>query len=103
MKMKRARLKDRPIMAALKRVEVGLAVSDMCRELGISSVTLYNWRTHFGSTDSTQWRTGRRGKTWANPVCPELVKGPRRQYFHKASRTWGLILWWSPSPLQGPA
>ena len=34
-------------MAALKRVEVGFAVLEICRELGISSATFYKWRAKF--------------------------------------------------------
>ena len=35
-------------MAALKRVEAGLPVPEICRELGISSATFYKWRAKFG-------------------------------------------------------
>ncbi len=34
--MKKSRFTDSQIMDALKRVEAGLAVPDLCRELGIS-------------------------------------------------------------------
>jgi hypothetical protein len=37
--MKRPKFTDRQIMDALKRVDVGLAVPEVCRELGISSAT----------------------------------------------------------------
>ena len=39
--MKRSKFTDRQIMDALKRVDVGLAVSKVCRELVISSATFY--------------------------------------------------------------
>ena len=42
--MKKSRFTDSQIMAALKRVEAGLAVPEICRELGISSATFYKWR-----------------------------------------------------------
>jgi putative transposase len=32
-------------MDAVKRVEAGFAVPDICRELGISSATFYKWRS----------------------------------------------------------
>ena len=32
----------------LKRVEVGLGVPGLCRELGISKATFYKWRSKFG-------------------------------------------------------
>ena len=35
--MKKSRFTDSQIMAALKRVEVGLPVPEICRELGIST------------------------------------------------------------------
>ena len=38
-------------MEALKRVEVGLSVPEICRELGISSATFYKWRAKFGGMD----------------------------------------------------
>ena len=38
--MKKSRFTDSQIMAALKRVEVGLPVPEICRELGISSAPL---------------------------------------------------------------
>ena len=34
--MKKSRFTDSQIMAALKRVEDGLAVPEMCRELGVT-------------------------------------------------------------------
>ena len=49
--MKKSRFTDSQIMAALKRVEAGLPVPEICRELGISSATFYKWRARFGGMD----------------------------------------------------
>jgi putative transposase len=49
--MKKSRFTDSQIMEALKRVEAGLAVSDLCRELGISTATFYKWRSKYGGMD----------------------------------------------------
>ena len=46
-----SRFTDSQIMDALKRAEAGLAVPDVCRELGISSATFYKWRAKFGGMD----------------------------------------------------
>ena len=46
--MMKSRFTDSQIMDALKRAEAGLAVPDVCRELGISSATFYKWRAKFG-------------------------------------------------------
>jgi transposase-like protein len=42
--MKKSRYSDSQIMDALKRVDAGLGVPDVCRELGISTATFYKWR-----------------------------------------------------------
>ena len=46
--MKKSRFTDSQIIDALKRAEAGLAVPELCRELGISSATFYKWRAKFG-------------------------------------------------------
>ena len=51
--MKKSRFTDSQIMDALKRVEAGLSVPDLCRELGISSPTFYKWRARFGGMDTS--------------------------------------------------
>ena len=51
--MKKSRFTDSQIMAALKRVEAGLSVPEICRELGISSATFYKWRAKFGGMDTS--------------------------------------------------
>jgi len=49
--MKKSRYTDSQIIDTLKRAEAGLAVPDLCRELGISSATLYKWRARYGGMD----------------------------------------------------
>ena len=51
--MKRAKFTDSQIMDALKRVDAGLAVPEVCRELGISSATFYKWRAKYGGMDAS--------------------------------------------------
>jgi putative transposase len=51
--MKRSKFTDSQIMDALKRVDVGLAVPEVCRELGISTVTFYKWRAKYGGMDTS--------------------------------------------------
>lgn len=52
--MKKSRFTDSQIMAALKRVEAGLAVPEICRELGISTATFYKWRAKFGGMQASE-------------------------------------------------
>jgi putative transposase len=49
--MRKSKFTDSQIMEALKRVEAGLSVPEICRELGISSATFYKWRAKFGGMD----------------------------------------------------
>jgi putative transposase len=51
--MKKSRFTDSQIMDALKRVEAGMAVPDLCRELGISSAAFYKWRAKYGGMDTS--------------------------------------------------
>ena len=51
--MKKSRFSDSQIMAALKRAEGGLAVPEICREVGISTATFYKWRAKFGGMDTS--------------------------------------------------
>ena len=51
--MKRSKFTDSQIMDALKRVEAGLTVPEVCRELVISTKTFYNWRAKYGGMDTS--------------------------------------------------
>jgi putative transposase len=51
--MKRSKFTDSQIMDALKRVDTGLAVPEVCRELGISAATFYKWRAKYGGMDTS--------------------------------------------------
>jgi putative transposase len=51
--MKKSRFSDSQIIEALKRVEGGLSVPELCRELGISSATFYKWRAKFDGMDAS--------------------------------------------------
>ena len=51
--MKRSKFTDCQIMEALKRADAGLAVPEICRELGISTATFYKWRAKYGGMDTS--------------------------------------------------
>ena len=42
--MKRTRFTESQIVAAIKKQEGGIAVKDICREIGISDATFHNWK-----------------------------------------------------------
>jgi putative transposase len=39
------------IVAAIKKQEAGIAVKDICREIGISDATFYNWKARYGGME----------------------------------------------------
>jgi putative transposase len=49
--MKRSKFSDRQIIDAVKRVESGIGVPDICRELGVSSATFYKCCAKYGGMD----------------------------------------------------
>lgn len=46
--MKRSKFTDAQIIEAIKRVESGVTVLDLCREQAISQATFYKWRSKYG-------------------------------------------------------
>ena len=49
--MRKLKFTDSQIMDAMKRVEAGFGVPDICREMGISTATFYKWRAKYGGMD----------------------------------------------------
>ena len=43
--MKKSRFTDSQIMDAIKRSEAGIPVTDICRELGVSTPAFYRWKS----------------------------------------------------------
>jgi len=41
------------IVAAIKKQESGIAVKDICREVGISDATFYNWKAKYGGMEAS--------------------------------------------------
>jgi putative transposase len=53
LQMKKSSFTDSQIAEALKRVEAGLSVPELCREMGVSSATFYKWRAKYGEMDTS--------------------------------------------------
>ena len=51
--MKKTRYTESQIVKALKEVEGGRNVKDMCREYEISEATYYNWRSKYGGMEAS--------------------------------------------------
>ncbi len=46
--MKRSKYTKEQIAFALKQAELGTAVPEVCRKMGVSEATFYNWKKKFG-------------------------------------------------------
>jgi putative transposase len=46
--MKRSKFSEQQIVGVLKQAEAGVPVKELCRKLGISDQTFYNWKAKYG-------------------------------------------------------
>tara|TARA_B100001964_G_C13687024_1_gene360068 strand:- start:104 stop:370 length:267 start_codon:yes stop_codon:yes gene_type:complete len=51
--MKKSRYTETQIVKVLKEVETGKAIKDVCREIGISDATYYNWKSKYGGMEAS--------------------------------------------------
>ena len=54
--MKRKRYSVEQIVATVQQHEMGTAVSDICRKLGIAEGTFYRWKKEYGGMEPNQVR-----------------------------------------------
>lgn len=47
------RFTEGQIVAAIKKQEAGIPVKEICRELGISDATFYNWKAKYGGMEAS--------------------------------------------------
>jgi putative transposase len=52
--MKRIKFSESQIIKIFKEYELGLEVSDLCREYGIVRSTFYNWKRKYSGMDASQ-------------------------------------------------
>ena len=64
--MKKSKFTEAQIVFALKQAETGTAVAEVCRKLGISEATFYNWKR--STADS------------ARPSCDACASWKRRTH-----------------------
>ena len=51
--MRKSKFSEHQVVGAVKRAEEGVPVKDICRELGISSATFYQWRSKYGGMEAS--------------------------------------------------
>ena len=54
--MKRSQYTEQQIAFALKQAELGTPVEEVCRKMGISDATFYNWKEKYGGLGPSELR-----------------------------------------------
>ena len=54
--MKKSKFTEAQIVFAIKQAETGTAVNEVCRKMGISEATFYNWKKKYGGLGITELR-----------------------------------------------
>ena len=54
--MKKSKFTEEQIAFALRQVETGTRVAEVCRKMGIAEKTLYNWKKKYGGLGVSELR-----------------------------------------------
>jgi putative transposase len=54
--MKRSKYTEQQIIFALKQAETGVTVAEVCRKMGISEATFYNWKKKYDGLGAAELR-----------------------------------------------
>jgi putative transposase len=54
--MKKSKFTEQQIVFALKQAETGIPIEEVCRKIGISEATFYNWKRKFSGLGTAELR-----------------------------------------------
>lgn len=54
--MKKSKFTEAQIIYAIKQSETGIRVDEICRQLGISTATFFNWKKKYGELGISELR-----------------------------------------------
>jgi putative transposase len=55
--MKKTKLTEAQIVFAVKQGESGVKIQEICRQMGISEATFYNWKKKYGGLGVNELRS----------------------------------------------
>ena len=70
--MKKSKFTESQIIFALRQAETGVKVDEVCRKMGISQATFYNWKKKYGGLGASELRRLRQLET-ENSELKKLV------------------------------
>jgi len=54
--MRTSKFTETQIIAALKQADAGVPVKDICRQVGVSAATYYQWKSKYGGLEASELR-----------------------------------------------
>ena len=54
--MRKSKFTESQIVFALRQAETGVTVAEVCRKMGISEATYYNWKRKYGGLGTSELR-----------------------------------------------
>lgn len=54
--MRTSKFTESQIVATLKQADAGVPVKDICRQIGISTATYYQWKSKYGGLEASELR-----------------------------------------------
>jgi len=57
--MQQSKFTERQVVSAIKQQESGQTVKDICRDLGVSEVTLYKWKAKYSGMELNKLKRGK--------------------------------------------
>jgi transposase-like protein len=73
--MKKSKFTEQQIVFALKQAELGRPVEEVCRKIGISDATFYNWKKKYGGLGPSELRRLRQSANWlTHALHPAAVR-----------------------------
>ena len=73
--MKKSKFTEEHICFALKQAETGVRVGEVCRKMGISDATFYNWEKRYGGLGTVELRRLRQLDELLSNLGKQSIKG----------------------------